>query len=215
MFNLETAIAEWQRQMLDAGIKTPVPLEELENHLREEIERQMRSGTDSRQAFETAVQKIGPATALKNEFKKVKAAKEEHARALTQKLGFIFVNMIPLAICNSLLLKPRGLTSGQQLSCLTAVATFTLLIWSGRLGYRLFPVIPAGRTRGFIMGLIAAPGVLWWIVFFHFVLARYDFTPGQLTVAFSWGFITPGGLIYGLLFGIDTAARKKSEIAVS
>ncbi len=38
MFNLEQAIADWRRQMLAVGIKTPVPLEELEIHLRDEIE---------------------------------------------------------------------------------------------------------------------------------------------------------------------------------
>ena len=38
------SIAEWREQMLAAGIKTPVPLEELEIHLREEIEQQMKSG---------------------------------------------------------------------------------------------------------------------------------------------------------------------------
>jgi len=37
MFSLEKSISEWRRQMLAAGIKTPVPLEELEIHLREEI----------------------------------------------------------------------------------------------------------------------------------------------------------------------------------
>ena len=44
MPDLEKSIAEWRRQMLAAGIKTPVPLEELEIHLREEIEQQMKSG---------------------------------------------------------------------------------------------------------------------------------------------------------------------------
>jgi hypothetical protein len=39
MFELEQAITGWRRQMLAAGIKTPVPLEELEIHLRDEIER--------------------------------------------------------------------------------------------------------------------------------------------------------------------------------
>ncbi len=31
MFDLENAIADWRRQMLAAGIQTPVPLEELES----------------------------------------------------------------------------------------------------------------------------------------------------------------------------------------
>lgn len=37
MFNLEQSIADWRRQMLATGIKTPAPLDELESHLREDI----------------------------------------------------------------------------------------------------------------------------------------------------------------------------------
>jgi len=70
MFNLDQAISEWRRQMLAAGIKTPVPLDELEIHLREEIEQQMKSGKIPQQAFEIAVQEIGNANMLKNEFQK-------------------------------------------------------------------------------------------------------------------------------------------------
>lgn len=70
MFNLEQSIADWRRQMLAAGIKTPVPLEELEIHLREEIEQQMKSGLNDQDAFNFAIQKIGQASALKSEFVK-------------------------------------------------------------------------------------------------------------------------------------------------
>jgi hypothetical protein len=82
MFNLEPSITEWRRQMLAAGIKTPVPLEELESHLRDEIERQMKSGLDEADAFQTAVQKIGQPRMVQNEFKKV----EEQRKALHSKL---------------------------------------------------------------------------------------------------------------------------------
>jgi len=76
MFNLEQSIVEWRQQMLAAGIKTPVPLEELEIHLREEIEGQMKSGLSARQAFGMAVKKIGQAPELRREFKKVSAPME-------------------------------------------------------------------------------------------------------------------------------------------
>jgi len=68
--------------MLAAGIKTPVPLEELEIHLREEIERQTKSGLSETEAFTTALQKIGQAQMVQNEFKKV----EEQRKALHSKL---------------------------------------------------------------------------------------------------------------------------------
>ena len=56
--------------MLAAGIKTPVPLEELESHLREEIERQAKSGLDEQKAFEISVQRVGQPKVLNSEFKK-------------------------------------------------------------------------------------------------------------------------------------------------
>ena len=68
MFNLESSIAEWRRQMLASGIQSPVPLDELENHLREEIQNQMSSDCDESSAFTLAVNKIGQPSILNVEF---------------------------------------------------------------------------------------------------------------------------------------------------
>src|ERR1700677_4553154 len=81
MFNLEQSIAEWRQQMLAAGVKTPVPLEELESHLREEIEQQIRAGLSARSAFDTSVAQIGRPASLKEEF-----AKTGEARWLLERL---------------------------------------------------------------------------------------------------------------------------------
>jgi hypothetical protein len=70
MFDLEQAIADWRSQMLAAGIKTPVPLEELEIHLREEIEQSMKLGLSVRNAFQISAQQIGQPKMLNGEFKK-------------------------------------------------------------------------------------------------------------------------------------------------
>ena len=70
MFNLEQAITDWRRQLLAAGLQTPVPLEELESHLRDEIERQVQSGVSEPAAFDAAVRVIGPAGTLQWEFAK-------------------------------------------------------------------------------------------------------------------------------------------------
>ena len=72
MFNLEKSISEWQQQMLTVGIKTPVPLEELETHLREEIEQQIKSGLSEPEALKIGIQKIGQGPILQDEFKKVR-----------------------------------------------------------------------------------------------------------------------------------------------
>jgi hypothetical protein len=71
MFDLENSIRVWRKQMLAAGIQTPATLDELELHLREEIEQQVKSGLDEQKAFEATAQQIGQATVLKTEFSKV------------------------------------------------------------------------------------------------------------------------------------------------
>jgi hypothetical protein len=81
MFNLEQSITEWRRQMLAAGIEMPA-LEELESHLRDEIEQQMKSGINAQQAFEAALGQIGRADILKNEFAKASIPIHERLRQI-------------------------------------------------------------------------------------------------------------------------------------
>jgi hypothetical protein len=78
MFNLENSILQWRSQMLTAGIKSPVPLDELESHLRDEIERQIQSGASPQLAFENSVRLLGPLGGLKREFKKYCAFASKH-----------------------------------------------------------------------------------------------------------------------------------------
>jgi hypothetical protein len=82
MFDLEKSIADWRRQMLAAGIKTPVPLEELENHLRDEFEEWKRSGLTEQTAFETCIRQMGGAGILNAEFAKVKETIHERLKRL-------------------------------------------------------------------------------------------------------------------------------------
>jgi hypothetical protein len=103
MFNLNEAITEWRRQMLAAGIQAPVPLEELENHLRDDVEEQMRSGLNAQQAFEVAAQRIGPGAALLLEFGKIAGPKPGMRRMLVRAFcvvfaGFCFVVAVPLML---------------------------------------------------------------------------------------------------------------------
>ena len=91
MFDLDRAIAEWRRQMLAAGIKAPVPLDELECHLRDEIERQMGEGRSAQPAFDLAVQEIGRPGLLKNEFKKIQ-------RNIMTKIALILVGVFGILV---------------------------------------------------------------------------------------------------------------------
>jgi hypothetical protein len=72
MSNLEQKISEWRRQMRSAGIKPPVTLDELENHLREDIGARISAGNSEEKAFHLAVSRVGTPGALRTEFNKLK-----------------------------------------------------------------------------------------------------------------------------------------------
>ncbi len=80
MFNLEQAIAEWREHLAASGIKSSQVLDELESHLREDMEQQARPGSTAQQTFANAVQRLGQATVLECEFDKVGTSRETHER---------------------------------------------------------------------------------------------------------------------------------------
>ncbi|HWX18389.1 MAG TPA: Clp protease N-terminal domain-containing protein [Candidatus Binatia bacterium] len=89
MFNLDQAIAQWRQQMLSAGIKSPDVLDELETHLRDEIQRQIHLGADEQHAYQAAVAGIGPAGVLKAEFAKVASGHSHRRRTFLRTFYFI------------------------------------------------------------------------------------------------------------------------------
>jgi len=212
MFDLEQSIADWRKQMLAAGIKSPVPLEELEIHLREEIERQVKSGLSEQEFFNSAVQKIGQAHIIQNEFKKVEATKEDRNWKFVENLFAVVTSLFSLFLCGMVIFKMGSFseaTSSQQTSCLVGIGTFALLAWGGRLSCRMFPVIRARQVRDAICVSGGALLMLWWMVFVHIILPRHDFTTGKLLVTILWVMIVPCGIFLGSSWGIEAAARKK------
>jgi hypothetical protein len=70
MFDLEKSIVNWRRELITAGVTAGDILDELENHLREDVEQQVRSGVDAATAFNAALKRVGEPGALKAEFAK-------------------------------------------------------------------------------------------------------------------------------------------------
>jgi hypothetical protein len=121
MFNLEPAIADWRQQMLAAGIQSPVPLEELEAHLREEIERQRNSGLGEQKAFEVSVLRIGQPEILGSEFKK------SEGRLI--KITGIFVAIVGAVIISRMLIErpdAEHLRNNQQMAWLITMSAIAL-----------------------------------------------------------------------------------------
>jgi len=218
MFNLEQSISDWRQQMLAAGIQTPVPLEELETHLREDIEQRLQSGSDEQSAFESAVQKIGHAHLIQGEFQKVETVRNDRAWKIKQLLVMLGVGLFPIWIGSMALLKSGSFalsSSGERMSSLASLAVFSLLFWGGIFSHKLLPAIPSRRTRDVIIGSGFGLVMLWWVVFLRVIVPNYDFTIGQFGPLFLWAFCTPAGAITGLALGLESAARKPNLLARS
>jgi hypothetical protein len=209
MFNLEQSITEWRRQMLAAGIKTPVPLDELESHLRDEIERQVRAGVPAAAAFPSAVGQIGTAPAVQTEFQKVAAPNAARQWRMTQLWWFGGPGLAVLAWSGVVFFNPV-MTPDQRISGWAAGAVLLLLIAGGRLGCGLLPVIPDRRIRAAIGLTGCLPIILWVYVLTYLVLPRCDSGIGEFVVRLMWGFLTPFGILNGLAFGLEAAARKET-----
>lgn len=212
MFDLEAKITEWRKQMLAAGVKSPVPLDELEGHLREEIERQVKSGVNDEAAFKSALEKIGAAGALNVEFEKMEKERRSAKQAKFM-LTYCLMSIVAFtAYIGALLFFRVGnfseLTLRQQLSGYEALALSLLFSFGGRFGCKWFPNIRRKKVRDTICVSAGVLLALWWTLFFWGILPRQEYTLAQLCVAILWGFVMPFGLMLGLCAAIETAARK-------
>jgi len=98
MFNLDHAIGEWRQQMHAAGIKTPDVLDELENHLREDIERRTQAGGDPKRMFELAAAQLGEPGALKMELDGAQKAERKNMKRGLMIGGGIIGVMVGMAL---------------------------------------------------------------------------------------------------------------------
>ena len=206
MFDLEQSIAEWRQQMLAAGIKTPVPLEELEIHLREEIERQMQSGASVKRAFESAARKIGGVYVLKTEFAKVGGVEKSAKRERWLAVFISLCAVIPLGLYG--LLK-NDMSLPWRLLGFADVTVIVLTVLGCRYINKLFPVIPDKRVRtaiGLSFGLFGMVGM---IIFMKFILPNFEFTEEQLMVVVLWALtlMAASGVV---LAGLEEAARRQT-----
>ncbi len=213
MFNLEQSIAEWREQMLAAGIKKPVPLEELESHLREDIEQRTKSGSDEQTAFAAAVQKIGSGCTLRNEFQKVEPARGSRRLCFALEIWFLASTLlIPLAVVSQAFFMKDGpfsdMTFGQQTASLAAAFTFSLLACGVRRGFEKFPRL---RTRQ-IRDAIFVP-VLLLMIGDILILPRCDFTEAKMAVVSLYWVLAPMGILIGWSWGFAATARKEATIA--
>jgi hypothetical protein len=197
MFNLEHAIAEWRQQMVEGGIDSSTTLDELEGHLRDDVERQTKSGADASNAFANAVKRIGPPATIKAEFKKVEKTIPQWNRALIRHLLFWFP-VFYLCVGSYGVLETE-MSFAERAWGFAAVAFGSLSVWCAPLYRRFRPNISDRRLGQAIIGAaliwIAAAGV-----FVNFMLPRLNLNLGQLLAAFLW-LETSGCVVTVICFG--------------
>jgi hypothetical protein len=131
MFDLSQAITAW-RQRMAAKIHSPEILDELECHLRDDIGRQVRSGTALPEAFEAAVGRIGDPSPLGMEFAKMEV-KSGHSwmRVSAKVAGLFCIFLFGLALLQSAAVSfPFNRIGAAELWGFAAVGVALVLLFS-------------------------------------------------------------------------------------
>ena len=220
MFNLEQAIADWRRQMLAAGIKTPVPLGELEIHLREDIERQMKSGMTSQEAFDIAIQQIGQAGTLRKEFGKVGEAMSARWRKFNIIVCGVAAVLLGLTGVGFLFLsfgKTPSPSFHERLSLSGAYVSVALIFWSWRFSYRFFPAL-SKRMRIIVAFVCVVLSGLCAVLVLHLVLPSVNsidqlrHASVQVMAEALWTTL-PLALAASIIFALEEAAYRKTAMS--
>jgi hypothetical protein len=200
MFNAETAIAAWRQQMLAVGMTTPVPLAELETHLREEIDRRTQAGQEESDAFQAALQSLGSVDVLRTEFEKIKHLKKSRRWKLIEIYFWIVPIWYPLLVASQAFFFRSGsfgeMTLAQQSSSLAAAVVFSMFAWITQLGFVRIPALRSNLARNAIF----LPVLIWLVILAYFIIPRCGLTQGQTAVASLWG-LAPFGTLIGWYSG--------------
>ena len=193
MPDLEPQIAEWRLQMLNAGIKTPVPLEELESHLREDIDRRMKAGADILDAFEIAARRLGEAAVLEMEFKHVGATERKRMKRIVA----ILAALLGMVFGLSMVLPQLGQWSrtGVMRSLLFLLLGVTLVLVGGSTAFYGIRTHRESRGRKLISVGIVAAGSFYLM---PFILAFFQSRETDLT---GWIFCAALSVVSLLFFG--------------
>ncbi len=207
-FNLDQAIAEWRRRMLAAGIKTPVPLDELESHLRDDVEQQMRSGLSAEQSFEAAARRIGEAPALKTEFAKGRTWSQALQKIMRFACGLL-VGLILLL--SGFTFFQMQLNPADQILAYTGVA-FTLLAACGwRYAVPFLPVISNKPKRIAIGSACILCGFLCTSFFSNIILPRFEHNHDHQIPAAGFWAVLPIAVFLCLGLALMMTARDREH----
>lgn len=161
MFNLDQAIADWRRQMAAVGLNSAAVLDELESHLRDEIEVQIRSGLEEERAFELACRRLGPPGKLSTEF--ARSGRPETAPRRIFLWCFYFFGALVALLADLWTLLSFELSPGGRIGAACGVGVFALYLF----GLPFLSWWISGARRTHFLRMMKALGVMvpLWILF--------------------------------------------------
>jgi hypothetical protein len=187
MFNLEQEITKWRKQMAASGIRKREALDELESHLRDDIEQQTRAGASEQKAFHSATKRLGQADTLHSEYNKVKVVKRLNLNSRhLYSFGVGMALLLAIFLFCHFIVLPAATQSGQRysqwlgfhanaqtsigLSCrwtlgiaawLAMPFSLLLLAGRGRLNYKkVIRFRPGMMTINFFLAILTSPEAL-------------------------------------------------------
>jgi hypothetical protein len=95
LFDLEQRIQQWRRTQAQALASRPEVIDELESHLREEVQRLLQAGQTPELAWETALRRLGGPQQLAAEFDKLPPA----GSAFWLPARLVLISQIVLSVC--------------------------------------------------------------------------------------------------------------------
>jgi hypothetical protein len=224
MPDLEERIAAWRKQMAAGGIKTPAVLDELESHLREDVEQQVRAGSNPMQAFDAAVNRIGKSDLLNAEFAKIAGMKEARSgKVIGVACCLLALPFSAMAIPNFLTI--RELSLGERVLGFAAVILTFLSIASWRFSYKFLPVIRNRSVRSATAIGCGLAGLTWLGIFGallptvivpHFFAETEAVPTGEFRSVFMMGIsllwaMALTAVLGGIAYGLEGAARHRTS----
>jgi hypothetical protein len=152
MFDIEHAILQWRRQLARSGINSPEVLDELESHLRDDLQHEA-SRSASEAQFENAVERLGQTGLLKTEFAKVGGWKELQARIHE---AFLTLAGIPTLATNMNATHPQPEPRWATYLKASAFLLPAILLWT----FSIIFVVPKLKQICAHAGGIPLPGML-------------------------------------------------------
>jgi len=207
MFNLEKAVSEWRSQMIAAGMKQTAALDELEEHLRSDVEQQTRTEVDGEVAFSNAVARIGAATRVRAEFKKVRPRTgASFERWISAGVAFMVVSTIGVCALSFFILHMEVV---QQIIGFVGVGLILFVACRWRQFISRVPVVENPSTRLFLCVLFFALAFLCPAGFAWLMEFWLDPSSNSYVLAMIWGALpVPVCICAAQSFMMDEAARE-------